>query len=212
MTYDHKPTETLYASLQQAFDHLNVALFGGRLEQPVLTLAKKSNSKGFFHAEQFRLREEAEDVRSQINLNPATFSARTDKEILSTLAHEMVHLRQFLEGDNAPKRGGHNSEWAEMMDEIGLTPTSTGMEGGKRTGSKVTHMIVPEGAFDKSADELLASGWRLSWESYDAPKSEAKQKDKSKVKFCCGCGQNLWGKEGLKVLCAECGSEFLPAA
>lgn len=212
MAYESSPTTTVYASLQQAFDHMNVELFGGRLEQPVLTLQKKANSDGYFHAEQFRTRSEAEDVRSQLTLNPAAFAGRTDKSILSTLVHGMVHLQQFIEGDNPPKKNGHNVEWAEMMDAIGLTPTSTGQEGGKRTGAKMSHMIVPGGKFDLAADKLIESGWVLTWESYDAPKGEAKPRDTSKVKHSCGCGVNVWGKDGIQINCGLCGSEFLPAA
>lgn len=210
-SYDTAPTLTLYTSLQSAFDHMNRELFGGRLEAVLITLQRRAHSRGYFHAEQFSTRgAEQDDTRSEIALNPSTFYDQSDREIAATLAHEMTHLRQFLEGENLPKGRMHNKEWAEMMEEIGLTPTSDGTPDGKRTGPKMTHMIVPGGKFDKSFDALVEAGWKLDWQAALAVAGE-KKVDKSKVKFTCGCGQNVWGKEDVKVMCALCGSEFLPA-
>ena len=212
MSYDTGPTQTLYGSLQEAFDHCNVALFGGRLEGVVITLANTANSLGYFHAEQFQTRgEDAEDIRSQINLSPAKFAGRTDKEILSTLIHEMCHLLQFLEGDNGPRARGHNVEWARMMEERGLQPSSDGTPDGRRTGRRMTHIIIPGGPFDRAAQGLIGSGWRLCWEGREneARAAAARSKDLSKLKHTCVCGQNIWGKMGTRAMCGLCGSEFV---
>ena len=39
----------------------------------------------------------------------------------------------------------------------------------------------------------------------------AKPSSNSKTKFSCGCGENLWGKPSLQVICAKCNEQFFPA-
>ena len=95
------------------------------------------------------------------------------------------------------------------MDEIGLTPTSTGEPGGKRTGRKVTHMIVAGGPFDIACDTFL--GWNPDAVGIFAktPVAAAKKKDLSKVKFTCPCcNANAWAKHTMKIVCGEC-DEFM---
>jgi predicted SprT family Zn-dependent metalloprotease len=63
-------------------------------------------------------REVAVEVVDEIALNPRTFIDRTDREIVSTLVREMVHLWQFHFGKPG-RRGYHNKQWATKMEEIG---------------------------------------------------------------------------------------------
>jgi hypothetical protein len=135
-------------------------------------------------------------------MNPESVG-RTVPEVLSTLVHEMVHHRQFTFGKPG-KNGHHNKQWADMMDEVGLEPTSTGAPGGARTGRKVTHMIVPGGPFEVACAELLDIGFDLPWFTQPA-QGAIKKKDLSKVKHTCpGCEQNVWGKIGIRVICGDC--------
>ena len=81
------------------------------------------------------------------------------EHVLSTLAHEMVHLWQHHCGK--PGRGRyHNRQWAQRMKAIGLHPSSTGKEGGQETGDSVGHYIVPGGPFEVAAHELLMTRLR----------------------------------------------------
>lgn len=201
MTNYQSPTAETYDSLDRAFQFFNEELFEGRLPEVMFTLSRKRNAHGYFWAEQFEHRDDASKI-DEIALNPET-CGRTLPEVLSTLVHEMVHLQQQHEG--TPGKGGnHNVEWGKMMDEVGLTPTSTGQEGGKRTGRKVTHMIVDGGPFDVACQTLLDTGLTLPWFTNPPAKKEKKQ-DLSKVKKVCPCcSSQVWGKQGLTVICGEC--------
>lgn len=75
-------------------------------------------------------------------------------DILSTLAHEIVHLWQHHFGTPSQK-GYHNWEWAAKMLAIGLTPTATGREGGSLTGQHMTRLISENGRFAAAAKALL---------------------------------------------------------
>jgi hypothetical protein len=189
-------------SLQQAFDVFNAALFGDALPPCLITLQRKNGAYGYFSPARFERRGAADATTDEIAMNPAHF-ARDDRAILGTLAHEMAHLWQEHYGE--PGRGGyHNAEWGTMMDQIGLTPTSTGKPGGARTGQRVTHLIVPGGRFDRACAELLTTGLSLRWHSREL--SVAGQRStKSKTKFVCsGCGQNAWAKPTARLMCADC--------
>lgn len=206
MTDDRKnasydtPSAQTYQGLDRAFAHFNSELFSNRLPDVHMVVHRKRRANGYFWQEQFRHRDTGERV-DEIALNPDTMG-RTLPEVLSTLVHEMVHLWQQHEGK--PSKSGHNKEWAAKMDQVGLTPTSTGTEGGKRTGRNVTHMIDPDGPFDRSCAKLLSDGFALPWFTERAlPKP--KKKDTSKVKHSCpSCGANAWGKLGINLKCGSC--------
>ena len=100
------------------------------------------------------------------------------------------------------------------MKEIGLQPTDTGEEGGKETGDKVAHLIVPDGKFDKAVTRLLARDFAITWrEKSEAPQGgvsgdgEAEEKKSGKrVKYVCAhpeCKLKAWAKHDIKLICGE---------
>jgi hypothetical protein len=201
MTNYQSPTAETCEALDRAFQFFNERLFSGRLPETMITLQRKRGARGYFWAGQFVARDDSVRI-DEIALNPE-HCGRTVPEVLSTLVHEMVHLRQQHEGSPG-KNGNHNKEWGTMMDEIGLEPTATGVSGGKRTGRKVTHAIVPDGPFALACEELVASGLALPWFARP-PAPAVKKKDLSKVKHTCpSCGLNAWAKTGVRIECSDC--------
>jgi hypothetical protein len=142
----------------------------------------------------------------EISLNPAYLKMRTPRETMATLVHEMCHLWQQVYGK--PSRGGyHNAEWADAMDRVGLTPSTTAAPGGARTGQKVSHYIAIGGAFER-AFEALPEGARLPFVCDETPRAKAAAKRASKSPYVCGCGCKVWGKPGLRLTCDTCGDAF----
>ncbi len=197
-----------YVSLSAAFDFFNRRLFAAALPPCLITLQRKSGSRGYYSPKRFEGRGDANRQTDEIALNPATFENRTDAQILSTLVHEMVH--QWQEHLGRPSRSCyHNQEWADHMEALGLMPTDTGLPGGRRVGQHVTHYILARGAFDLACQELLAGGVQVEWQSRENPPAVTKAKARTKTKYSCpGCGINVWGKSGLHVLCGECDEEL----
>lgn len=202
--YDTKPTAE-YAAYQQAYDYFNARLFGGRLPNCLITLQRRSGALGYFWRAQFTARGQAQNT-DEIAMNPATFSARSDTDILSTLVHEMCHLEQHHFGK--PSRNGyHNKEWATMMRTVGLIPSATGQPGGAQTGQNMTHYIQEDGSFARVCAALLASGFVLRWQAQGDPNARrgGKAKPNSKTKYTCeACGLNAWAKPAAKLICGEC--------
>jgi hypothetical protein len=189
-----------YGTLAGAAKFFNDKL-GLRISAPfVITLARHANSRGHFAANKWRDRSTGKALKHELNLNPSTFVGRSDKEILSTLAHELVHCWQFEHGTPS-RKGYHNAEWADQMEAVGLMPSHDGTAEGKRTGSRCTHYILKGGMFDQAADAFLKKS-ALQIEHAPAPKKD--RAPVSKLKYSCPeCGTNVWGKPDLSINCSN---------
>ncbi len=154
------PNHDLYAQLQRASDHFNLALFDGKLPQPMLTLQRKKGAVGYFSAKRWA---HTSGVKvSEIALNPLCFANRSLLQFFQTIVHEQCHLWQHEFG--TPSRPGyHNAEWSEKMQEIGLMPSSTGEPGGNRTGQKMSDFPSPKGRFIAACVDLMENGFALAW-------------------------------------------------
>lgn len=205
-----KPTQE-YAVYDEAYGYFNETLFGGHLPPCLITLQRHRGARGYFWGRGFAARTNYTLRTDEIALNPDTFAGRSDKEICSTLVHEQVHLWQAHFGK--PGRGGyHNRQWAREMLWRGLRPISLDNPG-KMTGQRVTHDIVPGGPFDVAADQLLATGFSLRWQSADARVSVSNGKivtsKRNKVTYTCPiCEQNAWAKPAARLICGFCGESM----
>jgi hypothetical protein len=196
-------TPAEYRRFQEAYDFFNRELWASSLPNVLVTLQRRAGMKGYFSAQRFTGRQDANGTAHELALNPDTFTGSTDEEILSTLARSVVHVWQHIHG--IPSRGGyHNAEWADEMERIGLGPSSTGRPGGRRTGQRILHYIVPGGRFEQTYERLRSADFHLNWQSA-APPKQAKSKAASKTKFTCpGCDQNAWAKADAELLCGRC--------
>jgi predicted SprT family Zn-dependent metalloprotease len=189
-----------YVALDDAYKDFNRNLFAGQLPECLITLNRHPKARGFFCADRFQHRGE-DRTTAEIALNPDTFDGRSDLEILSTLTHEQVHLWQFYFG-KASRAGYHNKQWADKMASIGLMPSSTGAPGGARVGQHMTHYMLPGERFATAAQQLIASGFKLSWQS---PTGKAGSAQTTRAKFTCpNCQQHAWARPSAKLLCGDC--------
>lgn len=208
-----KPTKETYEQLQLAYERLNTHLFGGELPNCLITLQRRKRTYGYFSHSRFT-REDGM-ATDEIALNPAHFRDRPVREVLATLAHEMVHLWQHHFG-KAGRGRYHNRQWAAKMKEVGLQPSDTGEEGGKETGDKVHHLIVPDGRFDRAVKRLLERGFTITWleQPQIEPASEAgtggeqsrESKSGKRVKYLCThheCELKAWAKHEARLVCGE---------
>lgn len=194
-----KPTTETYAVLQKAYDHFNKHIFDGELPQCLITLSNEMRrAYGYYRFHPFKGTKAKDQVVDEIALNPFTFAGRTDREIFSTLVHEMVHLWQHHFGELKTKTA-HDKEWAAKMEEIGLHPSSTGAPGGKRTGRRVSHYIVDDGAFDLAELKFLGV---IEWRG--APIERDKKGSKRTKYVCPMCDTNAYGKPGINLICGDC--------
>lgn len=210
-----KPTPQQIDAFQAMFDHFNDELFGSSLPEVILNFSRHARALGFFAPQRWesqsagaRRAPAAAQVAHEISLNPSFLKKLPLRDVASTLVHEMVHLWQQEHGE--PSRAGyHNREWAQKMEDVGLMPSSTGASGGKRTGQRMSHYIIPGGPFDVAFDALPEHA-RFPWLCDDL-ETKKKRAKKNKLKYTCeGCGTNVWGKPDLVIACRPCGRDFEP--
>tara|TARA_R110000868_G_scaffold142532_3_gene359947 strand:- start:1951 stop:2613 length:663 start_codon:yes stop_codon:yes gene_type:complete len=210
MTHDYSPTAETYGDFQTAYQALNMALFDGRLPDVMFTLARTRHANGYIIPEGFNQITGASDAQSvaEIGLNPETFAERTAEQVLSTIAHEMVHFDQHLNGKPSPY-GYHNKEFARLMLDIGLQTSDTGKPGGRPVGPHMTHYVIEGGRFQREAQDLIAQGWALRYASpvmTDDAKQRKTARKASKTKYhCFHCGANAWARPGARIACGEHG-------
>lgn len=205
------PTIEQYTALEYLFYHFNKELFNSRLPSVLLTLSKHNKAKGYFIPKHWS--NTAQTEISEIALNPDYFYERTAKEITSTLVHEMCHLQQETDG-TAPRRCYHNKDFADKMQAVGLITSSTGKEGGKRTGQNMTHYIEAGGKFEQAFEKLNIEKIFLPWQptSGKEVKPKAPKKKKEIIKYTCPiCNETVKGKKGLNLKCVECDEFLLPS-
>lgn len=192
-----------------AFIFMNEQLFHGELDPPIIGWHRQKGASGYFRPEGYEERSEKDDrqIAHEISINPDTIAGRRDKDVLSTLVHEMVHQWQQVYG-KPPRKCYHNRQWAEKMEGVGLTPSDTHAPGGKRTGQRMGHYFAEGALFDKTCDRLLDTGWKLTWQGRPQAK-DAKKPNKDKIKYIClACDIRAWAKEGVALICGACGQEM----
>jgi hypothetical protein len=200
------PTEEAYTDFYTAYDYFNSVLFGAQLPDCLITMQRSRRSRGFFASERFGHRQRNTEIVDEIALNPTTFINRTDREICSTLVHEMVHQWQHHFGKPS-RRGYHNKQWAAKMMEIGLIPSHSGEPGGKQTGQSMTHYIQENGLYDTKWKLLAASGFSLNYQ--DRRSVQPIEPKKIKVRYACPvCSIHVWGKPELQIGCLDCGQQM----
>lgn len=190
-------TLTFYSQLDRAYRHFNEALFGGELDECLLTLRSSDRHSGYHHKDRFISKDGS--LLSELGLNPSAFTHRPIEYALSTLVHEMVHHWQSQHGNDTPSNA-HNKEWAEKMQEVGLMPSDTGLPGGKQTGQTMTHYVMPEGQFIVACKQLVDEGFEFGWYDRYTPRSaQSYQKQVDQL-----------DKEGVRVPLSESPVKMLP--
>lgn len=155
------PTNDLYSTLEIIFHHFNKDLFDSSLPSVMFTINRKVSCMGYFSAD--RWRSANSDSCHEISVNPAYISNNALIDVCQTLAHEMVHEWQRCFG-TVSRNGYHNKEWAEKMFAIGLIPSDTGKEGGKKTGQNMSDYPAKNGLFIHSCIALIQNkGLKMPW-------------------------------------------------
>ncbi len=201
------PTATTYRALDQAFAGLNRILFDDRCPPCIITFRCEGSVLGCYRSNKLTSEDGTAKI-DEIALNPKFFHTQGPREVISTLAHEMVHQLQHHFGK--PMRNGyHDRKWGAAMKAIGLWPSSTGKPGGRETGVRMSHYIVEGGPFDRAFAELNTT---IEWGDVMRPEQEGPAPRAKRRKFTCpGCGWNYLAAATTAGMgaCIPCGTEMI---
>ncbi|HVT63415.1 MAG TPA: SprT-like domain-containing protein [Legionellaceae bacterium] len=195
------PTKIQFEAYQNTFDYFNKELFEGKLPHVFLNFSRRAKAYGFFAPKRWNSNG---TVCHEISLNPSLLK-RPIIEVCSTLVHEQCHLK-IEEDGKASKNGYHSKVWADLMEQVGLMPSSTGYEGGKRTGLRVSHYIIPGGRFEVAFNNIPKE-YLLPMVCDDLELRKVQPQARSKYS-CEPCNVKVYGKPELSIKCGLCGSEM----
>ena len=194
-----------FSLFERLFKYYNKALFQNQLKDCLINMSRKKGAAGLFEPEMW-ISSQKEHYH-EINISPQCLEMESI-EWHGVFVHNMVHLWQYDFGKPS-RKGYHNKEWAQKMEEIGLIPSSTGKPSVKRTGQKVSQYHNPVGLFINAFNKLQKKeSWYKPLPVLGSEDSGGKQ---FRTKFRCPfCGQNAWGKPTLFVICGKCGKKLEP--
>ncbi len=172
-------TETAPVTLEQLHAHwsdLNARYFGGALPSiEIVWSARLTSSAGMFvsHAGP-RSREDGREGRARrlIRLSTPLLQHLSERELLSTLAHEMIHQWQF---DVRKRRPNHGQDFLDKMDAM------------NRDGLKITiHHTL-----DEEVSAFMTYAWRCleCGQDYQRQRRTIRPKDHR-----CGACRGLLGE------------------
>jgi|WetSurMetagenome_2_1015567.scaffolds.fasta_scaffold22086_3 predicted SprT family Zn-dependent metalloprotease len=193
------------------YNLLNKRFFNGELPEVVLLIDYHTRTAaGYFSYEKFTKKSDSSCKVSCIGLNPDTFY-REAEYVLEVLLHEMCHCYECYRVHKAPKDGYHTKIWASRMKEVGLDPVFL-----NKSRTKVTDKPIEGGLFIQFLSEVpnkekIIQIISTVTQQDSNPEGTGNEKGHkgSKVKYACKCGNNVWGKPGLKFYCPVCKQFYL---
>lgn len=154
------PTAEFYNELQKIYQFFNDELFDSSLPDCLITVQRKKRVMGYFSPDRW-VNEQGDKVH-ELALNPSYFTSCNFIEVFQTIVHEMCHLWQHEFGTPS-RRSYHNKEWASKMESFGLIPSSTGCEGGKKTGQYMSDYPEKGGLFENLCISIFKDGMFIKW-------------------------------------------------
>lgn len=183
-----------YEVLYKAFDLFNEHYFDNELPPCMITLQKKRENKlGDFTVEPIWFNQNSDDEFYQLNINPINMN-REPEEILSTLAHEMIHYYCTLHKIKDCKQKVHTTAYKEVAESHGLH-----VEYNDDIGWSITRLN------DKSIELVkdLIEEYKDDFVYMYIPKKEVK---KTQFLYTCpNCGLKAHAKAEKNIICGDCG-------
>lgn len=188
-------------NVMDLFELMNKYFFDNKLDFPILNIEEKKGANGYISPFLFSSKDNS---LHKIAINPDSFK-RSEKEIISTLLHEMCHLWQLMYGKPS-NNNYHNKEFHLKMLELGLETYD--LDTGSSTGRKVTHRIIQNAKYETFFDnELSKKEWIII--KKNEFEKQTKYYNKSKIKYVCSnCNNKIWGKNNMKIICGDCHIEM----
>lgn len=178
----------LFQALHTFADRLREEFFSDepKMPHPVIAMEKDRGKRLGYYTER-----DGYLLLHRINLNP--YALRTGSDAAETLAHEMVHLWQWVIGRPC-KNNYHGREFHEKMAEMGII--STGRNG--------YHADFEE----RWLTWMTVDNHDLGLPHFILPGMDAEPTRKMKKLQCPECGNSFRNRRVINVLCMDCDAPF----
>lgn len=188
--------------LEELFDTFNNHLFNGELQKPVITVSPDVTRGAYGWCTSWKAwkQNDEDDGRYEINLC-AEHLNRPFQETCCTLVHEMIHLLNLQNEVQDTSRSGlyHNKKFKEAAEAHGLV-----VEKDAKYGYCYTTLTT-------ELEEFVET---LNGEPFELYRTKAKKLSKNKGsssrKYVCPiCGTIVRATKEVRIICSDCGVEFL---
>lgn len=196
------------AQLERVFDTANDRFYGGQLQKPVITVHPDNTKGAYGWCTSWKAWTDKEDDKAdegfyEINIC-AEYLNRPISQVIGTMLHEMVHLKNLQDGVQDTSRAGtyHNKKFKEVAEAHGLTVEKVPTYGYARTD------LNDEGkAFVDSLTDDTQFGIRRK-KIPGRAKGKGGSKQSSRKYVCPDCGCIIRATKEVYVICGLCNVAF----
>lgn len=200
--------------LEKIYRELNNDMFGGELEEPIITVQSTPRAYGHVTCSKvWKSKYNEENEKYELNIGAGTI-ARPIEDTISTMLHEMVHIYNLMHGIQDCSRGNtyHNKKFKAKAEEVGLV-----IDQDPRIGWSITSpsdslilYIAEKGWKDIliNRDEgyrLPISGKKGKDTTDPDDQTEIPKKKSSTRKYICPCcGNSVRATKTVRIMCMDC--------
>lgn len=211
-------TSRLAGYLEKIFRAVNNDSFGGRVEEPIISIM--STPRAYGHVTVAKVWKRKDEDRHELNIS-ADYLQRPIENVVATIIHEMVHLYNMQEGIQDTSRGGgyHNKRFKEEAEKHMIH-----IEKDETWGWTLTSPT------DELLEYIMDKGWSdidmgrgFGWVPRDTPggkkgtgaagkpggePEKGKPKGNSRRYVCPGCNAIVRTTKDLHIICGKCIRDF----
>lgn len=200
--------KAVITELEDLFEVFNEKYFDSELPRPVITVSPNHKTSAFGWCTSWKAWKEKDGSEGYYEINIcAEYLSRPFNDVAATMLHEMVHLYDIENGIKDTSRGGtyHNLTFKNSAATHGLTVEKDEKYGWSKT--KPNPEALKE--INNYMDFIGKDSFNIYREA--EPKEEKKEgKKSSSIKYVCPvCGAIVRATKKVRVICAECGVEFI---
>ena len=206
-------TSRLSGQLEKLFRMLNTDLFGGQLEEPIITIQSSSRSYGHYTVSPIWT-VNGEELKHEINISAAALD-RPIENIICTLVHEMVHYYDdtVLNVQDCSRQGTyHNKQFKATAESVGLIVTKSERYGYAHTApsDSLLEWIIDhlDSINEIKLNRNEPSGVRITGGNNTGNatgQTPGKNPNSHSIKYACpSCGNSVRATKKVNIICADC--------
>lgn len=209
----------IITALEYSFDYLNDRFYDGKLKRPVITMSEghKARARGWFTCSEVWHTKDGNDHAYELNI-ASDYLDRSFEEVATTLAHEMIHCYNMMEGIQDCARSGsrHNKKFKEAAEAHGMFWVEPSDESSWADYKRVGYARV---VFKEEVKSEVLEAMKSLEEALTMYRDRRQTKDRVKntgdrkpvIKYMCPCcGNSVRATKEVRIGCIDCGQPMLP--
>ena len=196
--------------LEKIFRTLNAYYFGNEIEEPVITIQSTPKAYGHVTVGKTWTKGPNGELRRELNIGAGTL-ARPIENVVATMLHEMVHLKNLQDNIQDCSRGGayHNKRFKELAEKVDLSVSHDTKYGWTITEptEALMEFILEQGWSEISMNRnegLTFTGIPVKGPSPGALTKTPGIKGNSRKLECPGCHNSVRATKKVNIICADC--------